>query len=75
MKYIKGYENYNCTEPSAITIGKFDGVHRGHDLLISRVEKHQKEDQVVGVVFAFDMKQPGKEDSVCFFFFLNIKPH
>ena len=58
MKYIKGYENYNCIEPSAITIGKFDGVHRGHDLLISRVEKHQKEDQVVGVVFAFDMKKP-----------------
>ena len=56
MEYIKGIEAYNCTSPSAITFGKFDGLHQGHNLLITRVEEHQKNDGVVGIVFAFDMR-------------------
>lgn len=56
MKYIKGIEAYTDTRPSAITMGKFDGLHLGHELLVSRVVEHQKQDHVVGIVFAFDMK-------------------
>lgn len=55
MQYIRGIEGYQNTNPSAITLGKFDGLHQGHELLIERVEKHQKEDGVDGIVFAFDM--------------------
>ena len=55
MQYIRGIEGYKNTNPSAITLGKFDGLHQGHELLIERVEKHQKEDGVDGIVFAFDM--------------------
>ncbi len=55
MQYIRGIENYHNTKPSAITLGKFDGLHRGHELLIKRVEEHQKNDKVDGIVFAFDM--------------------
>ena len=55
MQYIRGIEGYENTNPSAITLGKFDGLHQGHELLIERVEKHQKEDGVDGIVFAFDM--------------------
>ena len=55
MIYIKGIENYHGTRPTAITLGKFDGLHKGHELLIERVVKHQSEDDVDGIVFAFDM--------------------
>lgn len=56
MKYIKGIEAYQDTRNSAITLGKFDGLHLGHELLVSRVEEHQAKDSVVGIVFAFDMR-------------------
>lgn len=56
MKYVKGIEAYQDTRSSAITLGKFDGLHLGHELLVSRVEEHQVRDDVVGIVFAFDMR-------------------
>ena len=56
MKYVKGIEAYQDTRNSAITLGKFDGLHLGHELLVSRVEEHQVQDGVVGIVFAFDMR-------------------
>lgn len=55
MQYIKGIESYQNTRDTAITFGKFDGLHQGHNLLIQRVEEHQKNDHVDGVVVAFDM--------------------
>ena len=55
MQYIRGIEAYKNTNPSAITLGKFDGLHQGHELLIERVIYHQNNDGVDGVVFAFDM--------------------
>jgi len=56
MKYVKGIDSYQDTRASAITLGKFDGLHLGHELLVSRVEEHQILDGVVGIVFAFDMR-------------------
>lgn len=55
MEYIKGIENYQNTNQTAITLGKFDGLHLGHELLVERVIEHRKEDGVDSVVFAFDM--------------------
>lgn len=55
MQYIKGIENYQNENRTAITLGKFDGLHLGHELLVSRVIEHQNQDGVDGVVFAFDM--------------------
>lgn len=55
MQYIKGIENYQNEKPVAITLGKFDGLHLGHELLIERVKEHQRNDGVDSVVFAFDM--------------------
>lgn len=57
MQYIKGINAYQNTRRSAITFGKFDGLHQGHDLLIQKIEEHQQKDDVDGVVVAFDMKQ------------------
>lgn len=56
MQYIKGIQNYQNTRGTAITFGKFDGLHQGHDLLIQQIEKHQRQDDVDGVVVAFEMK-------------------
>lgn len=55
MQYIKGIENYRNEHASAITLGKFDGLHLGHELLIERVIWHKERDAVDSVVFAFDM--------------------
>ena len=55
MQYVKGIEGYHAKRPSAITLGKFDGLHRGHELLVERVIYHQECDDVDGIVFAFDM--------------------
>ncbi|WP_461812966.1 bifunctional riboflavin kinase/FAD synthetase [Faecalimonas sp.] len=54
MQYIRGIENYTCTNPTAITLGKFDGLHKGHQKLIEQVEKYADE-QIKSVVFSFDM--------------------
>ena len=42
MQYVKGIEAYLNDRPSAITLGKFDGLHRGHELLIRRVCEYQE---------------------------------
>jgi riboflavin kinase/FMN adenylyltransferase len=68
MQYIKGIEAYQNTKATAITFGKFDGLHQGHNLLIQQVEKHQKYDDVDSVVVAFDMsplyKKLNKEQDI-----------
>ena len=55
MQYLKGLDSYHSHRPSAITLGKFDGLHQGRELLIRCVEKYQRQDDVDGIVFAFDM--------------------
>lgn len=56
MQYIKGFENYHNERQTAITLGKFDGLHRGHELLVERVIAHKKQEDVDALVFAFDMQ-------------------
>ena len=46
MQYIKGMQFYQNDKKTAITLGKFDGLHRGHETLIERVIAHQKNDVV-----------------------------
>lgn len=43
--------------PSAVTLGKFDGIHLGHQKLLDRILERQKEG-LTGIVFAIDS---GKE--------------
>lgn len=51
MKYIKDTVEFYSEHPSVITLGKFDGLHRGHQKLIREVVRLQKEEQLYGIVF------------------------
>ncbi len=54
MQYIRKLECYQEQKQTAVTLGKFDGLHRGHQKLVDRVKAHASE-AVASVVFAFDM--------------------
>ena len=54
MQYIKGMESYRSPYDTAITLGKFDGLHRGHQILIERVKQYMGR-KTKSVVFSFDM--------------------
>lgn len=55
MEYIKGLEEYKDTCATAVTLGKFDGLHRGHQKLLDCVKSHRT-NEIKSVVFAFDMR-------------------
>lgn len=54
MQYIRGMESYHDPAYTAITLGKFDGLHRGHLKLVERVQSYAGT-EVKSVVFSFDM--------------------
>ncbi len=56
MQYIKGIENYQSEKCAALTLGKFDGLHRGHELLVGHVIQEAAEHGLSSVVIAFDMR-------------------
>lgn len=55
MDYIRGLEAYQDSRETAITLGKFDGVHRGHQKLVKKICQLKRKKNVRSVVFAFDM--------------------
>lgn len=54
MKYIKNTLDFEISEPSVITLGKFDGLHTGHRYLMKEMKKG-KEEGLACVVFTFDI--------------------
>ncbi len=50
MRYISNTTEFHMEGPSAVTLGKFDGLHRGHRKLMEEVLRLQKEG-CSGVVF------------------------
>lgn len=55
MEYLKIDGHFPRLKASAVTLGKFDGVHRGHRRLIQEVTA-QKENGLLAVLFAFQTK-------------------
>ena len=43
MKYFENTTDFFCDGPSAVTLGKFDGLHRGHQKLIRKITELKKE--------------------------------
>ena len=54
MRYITGIDSFPGEKPTAVTLGKFDGLHRGHQKLIRRMGEYAS-DACETVVCAFDM--------------------
>lgn len=55
MQYIKGLNHYAYEGKTAVTFGKFDGLHLGHRRLIRTVKELSEKEDVKSVVCAFDM--------------------
>ena len=53
MRLIQGTTEFELQKESAVAIGKFDGVHRGHQKLLQRILDWKKEG-LQAVVFTFD---------------------
>ncbi len=45
--------DFKIKEPTAVTLGNFDGIHLGHQKLISTVKEYSKRDNLKSVVFSF----------------------
>lgn len=53
MKLIRHLESINNHQQCAITIGNFDGVHRGHQALLKQLITKAKADNLLTVVISF----------------------
>lgn len=52
MKIITGEKEFHIEEKTAVAIGKFDGIHRGHVKLLEEILKEK--DNLKTVIFTFD---------------------
>lgn len=68
MEYITETKHFQINEPTVVTIGKFDGRHRGHQKLLKRMLGVKKDTGYQTAVFTFDMTPgtlvEGKKQSV-----------
>lgn len=56
MKYIRQNMTFFIQEPTVLSLGKFDGLHRGHELLLEYMaKKKQEQPELKAVVFTFDI--------------------
>lgn len=53
MNYVTGMTKFHMEHPSAVSLGKFDGLHRGHQKLIWHVLE-QKKQGLLAVIFTFE---------------------
>ncbi len=58
MIYITGTKEFNIDRPAIVTLGKFDGRHRGHQKLLRMMMGLREKTGYVTAVFSFD--QPPK---------------
>ena len=53
MRIIEGTTEFQVQKKTAISIGKFDGLHQGHQLLVERIVK-KKQEGLKALIFTFD---------------------
>ena len=56
MRYIKGISSYQWGKSTAVTLGKFDGLHRGHQMLVDKIREYGV-NGCESVLCAFDMQR------------------
>lgn len=54
MKYVRETTDIQITEPTVISLGKFDGLHMGHKLLLENMMT-KKQEGLATVMFTFDI--------------------
>lgn len=54
MEYIKNTTDFRIDENTAVSLGKFDGIHRGHARLLEYL-KEKKKEGLKTVAFTFDI--------------------
>lgn len=54
MKYIRNTTEFYIEENTVLSLGKFDGIHRGHELLVEHLTA-KKEEGLASVIFTFDI--------------------
>ncbi|HTI16777.1 MAG TPA: bifunctional riboflavin kinase/FAD synthetase [Trinickia sp.] len=54
MRVFRGLPNAESRAPCALTIGNFDGVHRGHQALLARVREAARERGLPACVMTFE---------------------
>lgn len=57
MQYYTDINSYQGLEKTAVTLGKFDSLHRGHQRLVQSIQSYAQEKNIKSVVFAFDMNK------------------
>lgn len=55
MEYVNQTLDFSIEGPSVITLGKFDGLHRGHELLMKELQERGRQSGYKTVVFTFDI--------------------
>ena len=55
MEYIRKTTEIAIAEPTELSLGKFDGLHMGHKLLVEHVLKKKREEGLAAVMFTFDI--------------------
>lgn len=55
MEYTTGTYDFSSETPCVITLGKFDGLHRGHRKLMERVMDIAGDRKLTSVMFTFDV--------------------
>lgn len=53
MDTITSIANIERIKESVVTIGNFDGLHRGHQVLIEKTTEYAKENNISSIVFTF----------------------
>lgn len=59
MKVITGTRDFEIGEPTVVTIGKFDGRHKGHQKLLREMLRQKEMKGLRTAVFTFDMAPMG----------------
>lgn len=59
MEYYTDINSYQGNDRTAVTLGKFDSLHKGHQKLVAAVQDCAGKEGLKSVVFAFDMKKSG----------------
>ncbi len=65
MRYYNKLEDIIQDKRTVITLGKFDGIHRGHQKLLNEVHRRAHEENLQTVLFTFDVSPQtkiGKKD-------------